>query len=96
MLHAYHFSTGLVSLAGSTICHCKGGGTKEKLCEQVFPQISDVVISDVRFSSTGVQWGGGGGGAHAGKCFFSFHLYRGWVHSRCISGFKVSLLLFFE
>ena len=27
--------------------------------------------------------------------FFTLHLYRGWLHCRFISGFKVSLLLFF-
>ena len=29
--------------------------------------------------------------AFSQSVFFTLHLYRGWVHSRCISGFKVTL-----
>ena len=50
-------------------------------------QISDVVA---RFSFRGVL-----GRLFPQGEFFTLHLYSRWVHSRCISSFKVSLHLFF-
>ena len=55
---------------------------------QDFSQISDVVA---RFSSRCVV-----GRLFSQGVFFTLHLYRRWVHSRCISGFKMSLHLFFR